>query len=351
MKCPYCGTETRDDARFCPQCGSPLGQPAGDSQETPDRPRRRRRSARLEKPAEKAKPKRLYSEAERDNPGNYEEETGAYSAEYRQLDGEGNAPFEEIDFGESESKIPVIAAIAMVVIALFIVLILFIAAHMLTGRKGNERKPGTGEAATEELLTDNDNKTEGDDDLFVEEDKDQNTDQDTDADDDDLLEFDSAEDDKSGKSESSAMDIAEEGLRTAEPIEPLEFNGHVYAIYNFHDLGLKTFDECEEYCKKMGGHLAVIDSEEENTAVYQYLSSNDREHTFIGLTDQDEEGDWVWADQSEVVYTNWAPGQPNNKTGNEHYAQYSGDEGGTWNDAEFGSGSWRFLCEWEVIYF
>ena len=148
---------------------------------------------------------------------------------------------------------------------------------------------------------------------------------DTDADDDDLLEFDSAEDDKSGKSESSAMDIAEEGLRTAEPIEPLEFNGHVYAIYNFHDLGLKTFDECEEYCKKMGGHLAVIDSEEENTAVYQY--------------------------QSEVVYTNWAPGQPNNKTGNEHYAQYSGDEGGTWNDAEFGSGSWRFLCEWEVIYF
>ena len=43
----------------------------------------------------------------------------------------------------------------------------------------------------------------------------------------------------------------------------LEYDGHIYLIYNFHELGLDSFSECEDYCEERGGHLAVINSEEE----------------------------------------------------------------------------------------
>lgn len=144
-----------------------------------------------------------------------------------------------------------------------------------------------------------------------------------------------------------ALPIPKELLYDAEDIEPLEYKGHVYAIYNFRDLNLDTFDECEKYCRAKGGHLASITSQDENDVVYAYLLDNKREHTFIGLTDEGKEGHWKWVDGSPVTYTNWAPGQPNNKKGKEHYAQFDGTYEGTWNDAKFGSESWRFLCEWD----
>lgn len=136
-------------------------------------------------------------------------------------------------------------------------------------------------------------------------------------------------------------------LDSAEDFQPLEYNGHAYAIYNFRELGLSNFNKCERYCEKMGGHLAVIDSEGENQAIYSYLLKNDRDHTFFGFSDQNNEGLWEWVDGSPIYYTNWASGQPNNKGGREHFAQFNGKDGGTWNDAGFGDQSHRFLCEWE----
>ena len=127
----------------------------------------------------------------------------------------------------------------------------------------------------------------------------------------------------------------------------LEYDGHIYLIYNFHELGLDSFSECEDYCEERGGHLAVINSEEENYAIYSYLLEKDRDHTFFGFTDRGDEGDWEWVDGSPVTYTNWASGQPNNKGGGEDYAQFNGKNSGSWNDARFGSESWRFLCEWD----
>ena len=136
-------------------------------------------------------------------------------------------------------------------------------------------------------------------------------------------------------------------LDTAENIKPLVYKNHAYAIYNFNALGLSSFNKCKRYCEKMGGHLAVIGSEGENEAIYDYLVKHDRDHTFIGYTDQEIEGQWVWVDGSANYYENWAGGQPNNKDGREHYAQFNGKNGGTWNDAGFGDQSHRFLCEWE----
>ena len=133
---------------------------------------------------------------------------------------------------------------------------------------------------------------------------------------------------------------------------PMEYGGHAYAVFDFHKLNLSTFDDCEEFCEECGGHMAVISSEKENDAIYNYVQKDGVSHAFFGYTDQDSEGNWRWVDGSATEYTNWCreegDEQPNNRKGIEHYAQFFGEKkDGTWCDADFGSGSWKFVCEWE----
>ena len=130
------------------------------------------------------------------------------------------------------------------------------------------------------------------------------------------------------------------------------FEGHAYVVFNYVDLNLESFDQCEQYCEDHGGHLAVIDSQEENDFLYNMLTSKGYILAFFGYTDEDEEGVWRWVDGSSNGYTNWCQDpdhtQPNNKGGHENYAQfYSETTDGSWNDAAFGKGTHRFICEWE----
>lgn len=135
--------------------------------------------------------------------------------------------------------------------------------------------------------------------------------------------------------------------------QPGTWNGHAYAALNIVTLRLDSYVECESYCESMGGHLAVINSQEENDYIFQYLQGNDYETAFFGYSDREEEGVWKWV-YGDSDYTNWAPGQPNNGAVNpggekEHYAHFftDADRAGMWNDAPFGSNSKYIVCEWE----
>lgn len=135
--------------------------------------------------------------------------------------------------------------------------------------------------------------------------------------------------------------------------DAVEYVGHVYAIYNIKEENLETWDECESFCEDMGGHLAVIETKEENDFLYQYIREKGLVVAFFGYTDQYSEGNWEWITGENAGYTNWAKGQPNNGKNNknkkeENYAEfYKETQDGTWNDAPFGSNTHRFICEWE----
>ncbi len=79
--------------------------------------------------------------------------------------------------------------------------------------------------------------------------------------------------------------------------------------------------------RRLGGHLAVISSAEEN----QFLANQLVNQTaFIGISDHEEEGVFTAVNNEAVNYTNWEPDQPNNSYGVQHYVAL--DPYGRWND-------------------
>ena len=84
-------------------------------------------------------------------------------------------------------------------------------------------------------------------------------------------------------------------------------NGHTYGFYNAGSLELDTYDKVAAFCHKQGGHLAVINSQEENEYLFNLVRDNYNKTVFFGYTDKDEEGKWVWDAREIGIYRIMAP--------------------------------------------
>lgn len=133
------------------------------------------------------------------------------------------------------------------------------------------------------------------------------------------------------------------------PEDAFRYGGHSYYVYTDQ---CDTWEAAQAFCEALGGHLAVITTEEENAAVHGYLTGMGLENAYLGLYLDPEVNIWKWVDGEAVAYTNWAPGEPSNDYDGETYAMfYYRFPDGTWNDGNFGHGTKqddkRFLCEWD----
>ncbi|CAB3397068.1 unnamed protein product [Caenorhabditis bovis] len=89
--------------------------------------------------------------------------------------------------------------------------------------------------------------------------------------------------------------------------QPTDFCYHVYH--------LAMWDDAEAACVLLGGHLASIHSEIENTFVNNLAACGIKEGktnelAWIGMHKVGQ--DWVWTDGTRSDYFNWAPKQPDN---------------------------------------
>ena len=84
-----------------------------------------------------------------------------------------------------------------------------------------------------------------------------------------------------------------------------EYNGHTYYRSN----SSATYATARPTCENAGGTLVVITSAGENDFIKTNLGYS--AHMWIGLTDEADEGTYVWATgESFGDYVNWSSGQP-----------------------------------------
>jgi len=97
----------------------------------------------------------------------------------------------------------------------------------------------------------------------------------------------------------------------------------------------------EDDCVRKGGHLASVNSEQEQTDIGEYLNTKDTGYFWIwmGLTDLTKEGKWRWINGASLSYSNWLPRQPN-QWGDQDCA-YLSHKNFKWGDTE---------CDEELFY-
>ena len=95
-------------------------------------------------------------------------------------------------------------------------------------------------------------------------------------------------------------------------------------------------------------HLASSGSESENEIISS-LHSGSPYNFWLGGTDADEEGNWIWTDGTPFNYTYWASGQGEGGITENCIAIYTYNQYGTWKDYECYD-SHPYICEINLDY-
>ncbi|ELK31330.1 Pulmonary surfactant-associated protein D [Myotis davidii] len=97
---------------------------------------------------------------------------------------------------------------------------------------------------------------------------------------------------------------------------------------------LKTFYEARQVCAQAGGQLPSPRSAAENHALQLLLEAENKGAAFLSMTDFKTRGSFTYPGGKTLVYSNWNPGEPNNKGGKEHCVEIYTT--GKWNDKSCG---------------
>ena len=93
-----------------------------------------------------------------------------------------------------------------------------------------------------------------------------------------------------------------------------------------------AWSEANAECKKWGGNLLTIKSRVENDYFKkEMIRRNMGWEVWIGLTDEKEEGDFIWTSNEEGFYCNWLEGEPNGGRA-ENCVHLIPSMDGRWND-------------------
>ncbi|MBR3515956.1 MAG: cellulose binding domain-containing protein [Lachnospiraceae bacterium] len=126
------------------------------------------------------------------------------------------------------------------------------------------------------------------------------------------------------------------------------FGGHTYAFYDEE----WSWNEANEYCQELDGHLLTINHPEEQKFVENIVASFQKSSDYWigGHCTFDNPYDYVWVTDENFAYNNWSEGEP---IGMDRHAIYisKGDERdcGRWytENRDFAK---LFVCEWDGIW-
>ena len=110
---------------------------------------------------------------------------------------------------------------------------------------------------------------------------------------------------------------------------------HEYQVIH----GDLTWNEAKEAAEAAGGYLATITSQEEMDTVlqhiYSWVDTHDEKLIAVWLGAYNLTGNgFNWVNGEDFTYSYWAPNEPNNADGIEHYlVMYKVKGNWVWNDA------------------
>jgi hypothetical protein len=134
------------------------------------------------------------------------------------------------------------------------------------------------------------------------------------------------------------------GTARAVPVEWNEgvgANGHAYEFVSSPGITWSSARALAESQTYLGvrGHLAAVASSQENAFVRGLVNIPGVTQAWLGAYQPNPlsppASGWVWTTGEPFVFTNWAPGEPNDAGGDEHEASMFGGLGGPagrWND-------------------
>lgn len=104
-----------------------------------------------------------------------------------------------------------------------------------------------------------------------------------------------------------------DGINTKNNMLTLKgmFNGHAY----YYTGGAYRWPEAKKISEDLSGHMVTINSAEENAFIYSNFKSTNKYDPWIGLYNTGIQGTFAWVTGEPVTFTNWFPGEPNNKGG------------------------------------
>jgi hypothetical protein len=130
----------------------------------------------------------------------------------------------------------------------------------------------------------------------------------------------------------------------SNPCSSLSFGGSCYELFD----SFVPWSIAEQQCVVWGGHLASIDSADENAFLDGWpaelgLSNADGQGIWVGGSDAQQDGVFRWVDGSSFSFAGWAPGQPDDGAGVDCIEKRN-DGAGRWYDRHC-TDSLRYLCE------
>jgi len=104
------------------------------------------------------------------------------------------------------------------------------------------------------------------------------------------------------------------------------FNNRCYKYIATHF----TWADAELHCVSEGANLVSVHSKGEDHFVKSLIKNYDptEGYTWIGLSDTQKEGSWMWSDGCAAKFFSWSSGEPNN-AGNEDCGHFNYHK---WND-------------------
>ncbi|KAJ8368971.1 hypothetical protein SKAU_G00089990 [Synaphobranchus kaupii] len=115
----------------------------------------------------------------------------------------------------------------------------------------------------------------------------------------------------------------------------------------------KSWIDSHSDCLKRGADLVIIESEEEQV----FISNHTRDYNWIGLSDMETEGTWLWVDNTLLHKGFWGSREPDNHNVTENKTHDKGEDAdcvvmvpdeNRWNDARCFS-KCKFVCETDAL--